>query len=117
MLSMRGSLSGSGMGSSLGAATRNTSGDLAMEVPSVEAMDYASSIRMLAVVLSDGACALLKAAESGLAPADQLQFMHWVCRSNSGALAVRIGVTHCCCCHNVPVCQEECESSMTRQAK
>lgn len=57
----------------------------------MEAMDYASSIRMLAVVLSDGACALLKASDGGLAPAEQLQFMHWVCRSNSGALAVRIG--------------------------
>lgn len=83
-------------GGSLGASSRAASVESALLEPCIEAMDYASGLRLLAVVLTDGACALLKAAESGLAPAEQLQLLHWVCSPGSGALIVRIGAFQRC---------------------
>ena len=61
------------------------------DAPCVEALDYASAMRLLAVVLTDGSCALLQAGESGLLPIEQLQRLHWVCGPGSGALTIRIG--------------------------
>lgn len=61
------------------------------DAPCVEALDYARALRLLAVVLTDGSCALLRAAESGLLPVEQLQRLHWVCGPGSGALTARIG--------------------------
>ncbi len=80
-------------GGGLGTGSRAASVESALDLPCIEAMDYASSLRLLAVVLTDGACALLRAAESGLAPAEQLQLLHWVCSAGSGALCVRIGAS------------------------
>ena len=98
MPTMRSAMSGlSGQalsGGGLGAGSRAASVESALDLPCIEAMDYASSLRLLAVVLTDGSCALLKAAESGLAPAEQLQLLHWVCSAGSGALCVRIGAPH-----------------------
>lgn len=93
---MRPGLSGQVLGSSVqgGSSRANSVESVADPLPCVEAMDYASGLRLLAVVLTDGACALLRAAESGLAPAEQLQLLHWVCGPGSGALSVRIGATH-----------------------
>lgn len=61
------------------------------DAPCIEALDYARALRLLAVVLTDGSCALLRAAESGLLPVEQLQRLHWVCGPGSGALTARIG--------------------------
>lgn len=61
------------------------------DAPCVEVLDYASAMRLLAVVLTDGSCALLQAGESGLLPIEQLQRLHWVCGPGSGALTIRIG--------------------------
>ena len=70
----------------------------AADAPCVEALDYARALRLLAVVLTDGSCALLRAAESGLLPVEQLQRLHWVCGPGSGALTARIGRVYCCAC-------------------
>ena len=40
---------------------------------------------MLGIVLADGRCAICRTAESGLAPAEQLEFSHWICGIGSGA--------------------------------
>ena len=40
---------------------------------------------MLGVVLADGRCAICRTADSGLAPAEQLEFSHWICGVGSGA--------------------------------
>ena len=65
------------------------------DAPCVEALDYARALRLLAVVLTDGSCVLLRAAESGLLPVEQLQRLHWVCGPGSGALTARIGGLYC----------------------
>lgn len=77
------------------------------DTPCIEALDYSSTLRLLAVVLTDGSCALLRAAESGLLPVEQLQRPHWVCGPGSGALTIRIGGAWCWqCSKRAPhVCQ------------
>ena len=76
--------------------TLSVDSSAAADVPCVEALDYASAMRLLAVVLTDGSCALLQAAESGLLPIEQLQRLHWVCGPGSGALTIRIGEAQRC---------------------
>lgn len=51
----------------------------------IEALDYAPALKMLGVVLADGRCAVCRTADSGLAPAEQLEFSHWICGVGSGA--------------------------------
>ena len=94
---------------SIAPRTLSTDSSPSSDAPCVEALDYASALRLLAVVLTDGSCALLQAAESGLLPIEQLQRLHWVCGPGSGALTIRIGGPfaplvlqtstwyHCCC--------------------
>lgn len=45
---------------------------------------------MLGVVLADGRCAICRTADSGLAPAEQLEFSHWICSVGSGATCLCI---------------------------
>ena len=51
----------------------------------IESLDYSPQLKMLGVVLADGRCAICRTAESGLAPAEQLEFSHWICGIGSGA--------------------------------
>lgn len=51
----------------------------------IDALDYAPALKMLGVVLADGRCAICRTADSGLAPAEQLEFSHWICGVGSGA--------------------------------
>ena len=76
---------------SIAARTLSLDSSSGGDAPCVEALDYASAMRLLAVVLTDGSCALLQAGESGLLPVEQLQRLHWVCGPGSGALTIRIG--------------------------
>ena len=48
---------------------------------SLEFLDYTSALRLIAALLGDGRCAILRASEAGLQPADQLEFSHWLCRA------------------------------------
>ena len=56
----------------------------------IEALDYSPVQKMLGVVLADGRCAICRTADSGLAPAEQLEFSHWVCGIGSGATCLCI---------------------------
>ena len=51
----------------------------------IEALDYSPALKMLAVVLADGRCAICRTADTGLAPGEQLEFSHWICGVGSGA--------------------------------
>ncbi|KAK9831279.1 hypothetical protein WJX74_010194 [Apatococcus lobatus] len=57
----------------------------------IESMDYSSSMRMLAVVFTDGRCAMVRTGEGGLAPLEHLEFSHLLCSVGSGATVARIG--------------------------
>jgi len=56
----------------------------------IESLDYSPSLKMLGVVLTDGRCAICRTADSGLAPAEQLEFSHWICGVGSGATCLGI---------------------------
>lgn len=57
----------------------------------IDVMDYAPAAHCLAIVLTDGRCAICRVSEaSGLASLDQLDFSHWVCSAGSGATAVAL---------------------------
>lgn len=56
----------------------------------IESLDYSPSLKMLGVVLTDGRCAICRTADSGLAPAEQLEFSHWICGVGSGATCLNI---------------------------
>ena len=49
----------------------------------IEWLDYAVSLRLLAALLGDGRCAILRASDAGLFPAQHIEFSHWVCNSGS----------------------------------
>ena len=56
----------------------------------IESLDYSPTLKMLGVVLTDGRCAICRTADSGLAPAEQLEFSHWICGIGSGATCLGI---------------------------
>lgn len=56
----------------------------------IEALDYSPALKQLGVVLADGRCAICRTADSGLAPAEQLEFSHWICGVGSGATCLCI---------------------------
>ena len=56
----------------------------------IEGLDYSPTLKVLGVVLADGRCAVCRTAETGLAPAEQLEFSHWVCGVGSGATCLGI---------------------------
>lgn len=47
----------------------------------IEWLDYAVSLRLLAALLGDGRCAILRSSDAGLFPAQHIEFSHWVCTS------------------------------------
>ena len=56
----------------------------------IDALDYSPALKMLGVVLADGRCAICRTADTGLAPAEQLEFSHWICGVGSGATCLCI---------------------------
>ncbi|KAK9863715.1 hypothetical protein WJX84_007822 [Apatococcus fuscideae] len=77
-----------------GGLTRSTSGGQQHEdahPACIESMDYSPSMRMLAVVFTDGRCAMVRTGEGGLAPLEHLEFSHLLCSVGSGATVARIG--------------------------
>lgn len=60
---------------------------------SIAQFDYADTCKLLAIVLTDGTCAMCQVADSGLHPLAQVAFSHWVCRSFPPAVCVRIGAS------------------------
>lgn len=65
--------------------SRTSSTSIVPDSICIEALDYSPALKMLGVVLADGRCAICRTADSGLAPAEQLEFSHWVCGVGSGA--------------------------------
>ena len=65
-------------------------GDL-MHCGGIISMDYASSLKSLALVYGDGRCAVCRTPDGGLQPAEGIQISHFLCRPGSGAVCARIG--------------------------
>ncbi|KAK9798509.1 hypothetical protein WJX73_005261 [Symbiochloris irregularis] len=58
----------------------------------IDWLDYAVGLRLLAALMGDGRCAILRASEdTGLFPPQHIEFSHWICSPGSGATCVRIG--------------------------
>ena len=53
-------------------------------------MEYSAPLKQLGIVLADGRCAICRTSEHGLAPAEQIEFSHWVCGVGSGATCLSI---------------------------
>ena len=48
---------------------------------SLEFLDYVPSLRLIAALLGDGRCAILRVSEAGLQPSEHIEFSHWLCRA------------------------------------
>lgn len=53
-------------------------------------MEYSAALKQLGIVLADGRCAICRTSDHGLAPAEQIEFSHWVCGVGSGATCLSI---------------------------
>ena len=57
----------------------------------IEWLDYVVSLRLLAALLGDGRCAVLRASDdTGLFPPQHIEFSHWIC----GAGCVQLAKLH-----------------------
>lgn len=56
----------------------------------IETMEYSAPLKQLGIVLADGRCAICRTSEHGLAPAEHIEFSHWVCGVGSGATCLSI---------------------------
>ena len=70
--------------------SRSSSSSTVPDSICIEGLDYSPQLKTLGVVLADGRCAICRTADSGLAPAEQLEFSHWVCGAGSGATCLGI---------------------------